>query len=224
MEPVYRYVALLDILGYRHHLECDRESGTLDFQNKLSTALRVFDTVNETVFRVQAISDTIIITCVGHQNFPDFLVLLRKVFLAFLDQGLFVRGGIAYSRHFQTNHLTYSHALARAYEIESKLAVYPRIIIDENIVRMYEAGSGLPQISSSGMLCLENGIFFLDILTKENWSKVQASAKAIYDANAQAIQADETAYTKYLRFERYLLSSPHAPSGAFRFTGAIASV
>jgi hypothetical protein len=221
MDPVYLYVALLDVLAYRWHLERDRSLGTLDFQARLSSALKVFDGVNDAVFRVQAISDTIIITCLGHQHFPQFMSLLRDVFLAFLEQQLFVRGAVAYSRHFQSSHLTYSHALARAYEIESSLAVYPRIVIDENIVRMYEVGSGLPPIRSTGLLCEENDIFFLNVLTKDNWSEVHASAKAIYEASAAALHSSEAVFTKYLRFERYLLASPHAPPGACRFTRGI---
>ena len=64
-------------------------------------------------------------TCVGHEHFPQFLGILRDVFVAFLAEGLFVCGGVAYSRHFQSNRLTYSHALAKAHELESRLAIIP---------------------------------------------------------------------------------------------------
>lgn len=219
MEPTYLYAALLDVLAYRHLLKRDRESGRLDFQNDLAAALRVFESINEAVFRVQAISDTIIMTCVDHENFPAFLDLLRSVFVAFLRQGLFVRGGIAYSRHFQNRHLTYSHAVARAYELESQLAVYPRIVLDSNIVEMYEAGSGLPPIRS--LLCIENGVFFLDVLRDDNWTEAYECAKRIYAASADVLRSDEQAFSKYVRFERYLLTSSHAPSGATGFVTAI---
>ena len=55
MEPIHVYAALLDILAYRQHLEADRKSGSLHFQKRLSAALKAFDSVNDTLFRVQAI-------------------------------------------------------------------------------------------------------------------------------------------------------------------------
>lgn len=224
IEPVHLYAALVDVLAYRHHLEKDRKSGSLDFHDKLSAALRVFDEVNDSVFRVQAISDTVIMTCVDHDSFPEFLDILRKVFLAFLAEGLFVRGGIAYSRHFQSNRLTYSHAVARAYDLESRFAVYPRIVIDPNIIAMYEVGQDLPAISSSGMLCMENRVCFLDILTQENWQQVYEHGKRIYAQDKEAIRSHEDVFSKHLRFERYVLASPYAPTGVLPYIKGIEQV
>ena len=221
MNPTYLYAALLDVLGYRQLLDRDLGTGRLDFQEKLAEALRIFESVNEAVFRVQAISDTIILTCDEHQHFPEFLQLLRSVFIAFLRQGVFVRGGVAYSRHFQSGHLTYSHAVARAYELESKLASYPRIVVDKNIIDMYAIGRDLPQIRSRNLLCVENGVYFLDVVTPSNWTEVYTYAKAIHDASLQALMSDESAFSKHIRFERYLLASPSAPSGATGFVGQI---
>lgn len=224
MEPIYLYAALLDVLAYRQLLDRDRESGRLDFQNKLSDALRIFESVNEAVFRSQAISDTIIITCGDHSHFPEFLELLRSVFVAFLRQGLLVRGGIAYSRHFQSNHLTYSHAVAKAYELESIVAVYPRIVLDKNVVDMYEVGTDLPPIRSRNLICVENGVFFLNVLTRDNWPEVYDCASRIYQTHRDTISSDESVISKYIRLERYLLASEHAPAGATGFVGSIEGV
>jgi hypothetical protein len=196
MESIYLYAALLDVLAYRDLLHLDRESGRLDFQGKLSAALRIFESVNEAVFQVQAISDTIIVTCRDHGHFPEFLNLLRSVFVAFLQQGLLVRGGIAYSQHFQSNHLTYSHAVWRAYELESSVAVYPRIVLDKNVVDMYEVASDLPPIRSRNLLCVENGVFFLDVLTRDNWTEVYDYARKIYESNRdQQVHSSRKVFT-----------------------------
>jgi hypothetical protein len=221
--PVHLYAALLDVLAYRHHLEWDRNSGNLAFQEQLSTALSVFDEVNDAVYRVQAISDTIILTCLDHAHFPEFLEILRTVFVAFLEQRLFVRGGIAYSRHFQSGRLTYSHAIARAYELETTLAVYPRIVLDDNIIEMYKVGSNLPTIENRGLLCAENGVYFLNILTQENWEQVYDYAKRMYEASIEGLRSNESALAKYLRFERYLLSSPYASADASPFVHRIST-
>ncbi len=221
MGPVHLYVAFLDVLAYRERLEQDRQSGNLDLRNELSSALRVFDNVNDAVFQVQAISDTIIVTCLNHDHFPEFLWLLRGVFLSFLGQCLFIRGAVAYSRHFQSNRLTYSHGVARGYELESQQAVYPRIVIDDNVVKMYEVGEELPNIRSAGLLCKEKGVFFLDILTADNWGYVYSQAATIYRKSLSSSRFSEGAFNKHLRFERYLLSSRHAPKDARPYVGKI---
>ncbi len=222
-EPVHLYAALIDVLAYRFHLDEDRNSGTLAFQNQLSSALTVFDDVNDAVFRVQAISDTILVYCLDHTHFPEFLQLLRKVFVAFLKEGLFVRGGVAYSRHFQSGRLTYSHAIARAYELENYVASYPRIVLDPNIIEMYDVGNGLPKINDCGLLCHENGVFFVDILTEKNWDEVYEYAKQIYADSVSAFRSNESAFAKHLRFEKYLLGSQHARKDAHRFVGGVSS-
>lgn len=219
--PIYLYTALIDVLAYRGHLEEDRKTGTLAFQEKLTKALAVFDTVNESVFRVQAISDTIILTCSTHADFPEFLKLLKTVFLAFLRQGLFIRGGVAYSRHFQSKHLTYSHAVARAYELESKISVYPRIVIDDNIINMYDVGNALPPLRDCGLLCRHNGVYFLDILDSTNWAEVHGLAKSLYNASEDSLIGNETALIKHILFERYLMDSKHATSGAVAYIQSI---
>jgi len=209
MNPTYIYTALIDVLSYRYRLEQDRKSGTFSFKEDLEKALAVFDGVNSAVFGVQAISDTIILTCNTHDQFPEFLQILRDVFLAFLGRNLFIRGGVAYSKHFQSGKLTYSHAVARAYELENNVSIYPRIVIDDNIIQMYnQTGKTLPQITSSGFLLRQNQVTFLDILTEEKWVEIYELAKALYQKDKTELT--ESAFSKHLWFENYLLSSCYA--------------
>ena len=224
VEPAYHYAALLDVLGYRHYLERDRACGTLEFQSQLSEALSVFDKVSDTDFNVRAISDTIIVTCLKHDHFPELLEILRDVFIAFMQQELFIRGGIAYSRHFQSGRLTYSHAIARAYELETKSAVYPRIVVDKNIIDMYKVGKGLPDITNIDSLCQENGVYFLNVLKNDNWQEIYDCAKRIYENSSDALRGDEHTLIKHLRFERYLLNSSCAPKSAVNFIDEIIPV
>jgi hypothetical protein len=223
MEPVHLYAAFLDVLAYRDRLEQDRNSGNLDLRNNLTSALRVFENVNDSVYHVQAISDTVLVTCLQHENFLEFLELLRNVFVTFMEQMLFVRGAVAYSQHFQSNRLTYSHAVARAYELESEQAVYPRIVIDENIIRMYEVGENLPDLFNKGLLCKENNVYFLDILTADNWNQVFSQAALIYKNNIKSLMRNEKAFSKHLRFERYLLRSQYASQNASTYVDQVNS-
>ncbi|MBG9792483.1 hypothetical protein ABD76_08225 [Paenibacillus dendritiformis] len=221
-EPVYLYAALLDVLGYRQLLEEDRKNASLDFKENLNCALRIFEELNDAIFKVQAISDTIIITCTHHSHFLEFLDILKRVFLSFLSNNLFVRGAVAYSRHYQNNHMTYSHAVARAYELEQHFAVYPRIVIDENIIEMYKVGSDLTDIWSRGIICRENGSYFLEIVDPYNWDEVYLLASRLFKSNENLLKKNEAAYMKHLRFQWYLLSSQFAPETAKPYIPQIA--
>ncbi|TKH46001.1 hypothetical protein C1I60_06110 [Paenibacillus terrae] len=203
----YRYVALIDVLGYRYLLEKDRKLGKLDFKDKLTNALGVLEHFDESIIKVQAISDTIIISCEEHRHIIDFFDALRKIFIAFLREGLFIRGGVAYSRHYQNNHVTYSHAIARAYELEQQSAVYPRIVIDNNIIEMFKVGEDLPDILKSGIICNEQGVYFLQMLSEDTWEEIYKLASDIYEKDKS--QLNENAYSKHLRFQNLLLDSEY---------------
>lgn len=220
MDTNYVYTAILDVLAYRTLLEYDRQSGTLGFGDSLARALRCFDNINESSFNVRAISDTIILSCIDQQNFLEFCTILRKVFLSFLRQLIFVRGAIAFGQHFHNNRLTYSHALARAHELESQSADYPRIVVDRNIVDMHESSADLPKINGTGLLCKENEVYFLQILTRENWQEVHQCAQKIYNRYLAQPLA-EAAFNKHVRFQRYLLESPHAIAPATPYIAPI---
>lgn len=211
-ESQYLYAALIDVLGYRQQLERDRKFGILNFKDKLTNALAVLEHFDESIIKVQAISDTIIVTCEEHRNILEFFDALKKIFIAFLRQGLFIRGGVAYSRHYQSNHVTYSHAIARAYELEQNQAIYPRIVIDPNIIEMYKIGTDLPDILKSGLICYEHGVYFLQILSEENWDEIFRLASEIFEKNKEQLSNNEAAYNKHLRFQFYLIESEHNAS------------
>lgn len=206
MKPTYIYTALIDVLAYRYRLEQDQKNGELTFKEDLQGALSIFDEINGAVFGVQAISDTIIITCNSHDNFIEFLGVLKSVFIAFLDKGLFIRGGVAYSRHFENGRLTYSHAVARAHELEDKNAIYPRIIIDENIVGMYSSSAELSDLVGQSLLVKQNGVFFLNVVDAKNWEELYQMTTQIYQRDRGKIIKKEKAFSKHSWFENYLFA------------------
>jgi hypothetical protein len=216
----YVYTALLDVLGYRDFLDNDREKGTLDFKNKLQRAFACFNDVNQAIYLYEAISDTIIITCNQRDDFPNFLEVLKKVDLSFLKEGLFIRGGVAFSQHFKSANITYSHALSLAHELESKKAKFPRIVIDHNIFAMFETSGDteiLKEISKSELICHQNGVYFLNILDKKNWRKVHSWAKKIYKTNESFILDDEEKFLKHCWFENYVYSSNYVDGRMSRY-------
>lgn len=217
MNSEYVYTALIDVLSYRYRLERDIKSGSEEFRHDLEQALSVFDGINTSVFGVQAISDTIILTCNTHERIEEFFNIITKVFFAFMKRNLFIRGGIAYSKHFQSGRITYSQSVARAYELESKSSIYPRIVVDENVVNMHTSSDKLLGILGDQSVLVQNGIYFLDILSHDGWDEAYECAKDIYEKDRGTILKNESAFLKHAWFENYLFSSKYADSNKKRY-------
>ncbi|EER60728.1 conserved hypothetical protein [Acidovorax delafieldii 2AN] len=209
----YTFVSLLDVLGYKNKINDDRHNGKEDFKQKLESALSVLNGINETEISYQAISDTIIVSTHPSTPFPDFLRTLVRVHRSFLKNGLFIRGGISFAPHFKSGSLTYSHALPIAYEIEQKQAIYPRIVIDKNIIEMMKLGEKLEaaiiEINDEKLICKENGIYFLNIVG-ESSAECYYLAKSIYNSEKSFLEGNEHELAKH----RWLQNLIVALSGA----------
>lgn len=212
----YVYALILDVLGYRKRLEEDRTIGNLTFKDSLQNALKVLTDINEVDYNYQAISDTIIITCSDRDNFINFLLITKMVILSFLREGLFVRGGIAYAKHFKSTYITYSHAIALAHEIEAG-AIYPRVVIDNNIIDMFDATDELNQIIDSKLILVSNGIYFINILDEDNWGEVYKCCRELYKNQEKQLSKNEHNFLKHSWFEEYIFSSLYADSSCGRY-------
>jgi len=217
----YVYAALLDVLGYRNRLDDDRKRGSLSFKDELQRALDILTSINEVTYNYQAISDTIILTCSQQDGFLEFMNTLKNIFISFLKEELFIRGGVAYSQHFKSMHITYSHAVALAYEIESKTSIFPRVVIDHNIILMLESSQENHPIYESGLICSQNGIYFLNIADKTNWEDIYKYAKSIYIRESNQIYGRENEFLKHVWFENFLFASPFANKDYDQYIPAI---
>lgn len=210
----YTFVSLLDVLGYKNKIGADRENGKEDFKDKLESSLSILGKINETEISYQAISDTIIVSAHPSTQFTQFLKTLAGVHRAFLGNGLFIRGGIAFAQHFKSGSLTYSHALPVAYEMEQRQAIYPRIVIDKNIVAMIEKGAKLEaevlNIKNEKLICKENGVYFLNTVN-ESLEDCYAHAKAMYEAERQSLDGNEHELAKHRWLQNFLMAMSPAP-------------
>lgn len=209
MPSQHAFVSLIDVLGYRNKIAQDRSEGTEVFKEKLQSSLSALSTINETEMSYQAISDTIIFSALGTTSFPDFLRMNGAIQKSFLENGLFIRGGIAYAPHFRSGSVTYSHALPVAHEIEQKQAIYPRIVLDKNLIEMMQPGQLLESVSdeiSRGELIFEqNGVYFLNPALN-SLNETYSSAKEIYQSEEEALRGKEHELSKHRWLHDFLLS------------------
>lgn len=210
MAKTYSLVALLDVLGYRNHLKSDRSTGSEMFKLKLESALTVLASINETELSYQAISDTIIIAANQSTPIADFLLTVAAVQRAFLKSGLLIRGGIAYEQHFKSGNVTYSHALAVAYELEQKQAIYPRVVIDKGVIEMLVTGNrysakDVARLQDESIICVQNGIYFVNFIAK-HIDDCYAMAKSIYESEIPQLMGREVELAKHRWLQDYLIS------------------
>lgn len=156
IESDVRVVAWIDILGFREELLQAEKKGGDELQRVYRKLLRVRQAFDEPSSSIEpldleqeqqaygreviALSDGLVITASlpratarGHVTDYDLLMsIISELILAQADcalDGIFVRGGISIGDFFFEDNILLSPALVRAYELESKKAVYPVIVI-----------------------------------------------------------------------------------------------
>jgi len=65
-------------------------------------------------------------------NVFRFIYALEAIQMNLASNGVFIRGGIAIGKHFENERMIVSEGLIEAYLLESKQAVFPRIITSED--------------------------------------------------------------------------------------------
>lgn len=145
-----KYLIFLDVLGWSR-LVASASHDTLAFSlaSDVATALSgVYQKAAAHVAksechpaapRFEFFSDTIVASVIFDKNlyWPEKVVLeiCKESARATLRHGMLVRGGVCRGsiRHLPEQRICFGPALLRAYELESKIAKVPRIVLDEEI-------------------------------------------------------------------------------------------
>lgn len=195
----HAYVAFLDILGYKELLAADVKIGAQTFKDRMIRAFRAFETINHSRHPYKAISDSIFITCTERAAAREFLCVVRDVYVSFLVEGLLIRGGVSFGQHFETQSITYSPVLTKAYLLESEFAEFPRIMVDANVYDMF------PQLKDDGLILRTGNQWFLNVVTAETFEKVWTAAEAAYISSKPVVQTSERVRIKYRWLQDFLI-------------------
>ena len=140
-----RYVAFLDMLGFsdmcgNKKMDCFEIKAVYNDIELLKLKYDIFAGVvisdeirNGTDFTFM--SDSIIISA-PHSDPGLLFILYLCSFIQnmLLQKGILLRGGIAKGEFFKLDSIMFGPALISAYQIESNTAVYPRIVLSDEIV------------------------------------------------------------------------------------------
>lgn len=119
-----RAILFLDVLGFSRlvHEGCE---------SLIEDALSVTSARYQSTFEVSAFSDNMAVSVQFERGY-EFLELIHfSSYLTWklLNKGVLSRGGIAVGTLHHKNGIIYGPALVEAYQLESQVAIYPRIVI-----------------------------------------------------------------------------------------------
>lgn len=133
-----RIVAFVDILGFSSLVEKSNTDQRVYEQIKhaLDTIQEIKKRSDGTNTKAATFSDSIVLSYSITAEKPLLNALKNLVELQFelLRQGILVRGGVAKGPVRHVQEMVFGPAMVAAYELESKYAVYPRIIIEKELI------------------------------------------------------------------------------------------
>jgi hypothetical protein len=225
--PKTYYVAFIDILGYSNlvsdYFEVTKANTSLlmRIESIIDEAFRLDELMlKQLSSKIMFLSDSLIISI--ERKSTDYRELdMLFAFLSYLqskclNEGIYIRGAVSEGPHHEKNNKNYqvliSKALVNAVMIEKSEAIYPRIVIDEFLMRdLYKNGKKGNYV----FINIEAGCHFIDfyngILTWYHYNEKKESmndilSKIIDDVTRQIEQnrMDKHIAEKYEWILKYL--------------------
>jgi len=139
-----RVVAFYDVLGWRNHIErAGQRAEQIGLLRRLILKTARTARMDRGLdLRVSTFSDNVVVTQKPGTATPQLLMQLAIWQLAGAVNGFLLRGGVTIGNIIHEDEVVFGPGLNRAYYLESKIAVYPRIVLDELCIKDFgELGS-----------------------------------------------------------------------------------
>lgn len=142
-----RIVAFVDVLGFKN-LVMQSQTDDRALQNITSALSSLYDWIwqweadgGNSSFAFTQFSDSVVLSAIADtlDSFDMLLQLMLGIVDIAYNNGVIVRGGIARGGLIHDREMVVGPAMVEAYLLESKKAVYPRIIISEELKNEFEA-------------------------------------------------------------------------------------
>lgn len=188
MEYEDRVVCFIDILGFQNHINktdtADQNANSCNIDNIVGAIdnLRYFTDADKdeadagvnSSKRVTQFSDSVVISFLSNEESEVFYSLLSLLWvqLNLVLHGILCRGGIVRGKLIHTEKCLFGPAIIDAYTLESKAALYPRIILDESIIEVGIEAHGkhhFPRHEQDSIMKLlkkdSDGMYYIDYIT-----------------------------------------------------------
>ncbi len=138
VESKVNYIASIDLLGIKNVIRMDDNDEHLNrIHNIYQSWLQIYrDDSWLRELQIKIFSDNIVIAIpeTAKDAAEKLLEFVSYMCIHFLEKGYKPRGGICKGRIFIDHVFVWGKGLLHAYEMESKEAFYPRILVDEEII------------------------------------------------------------------------------------------
>lgn len=156
MNYQYRICCFIDILGFKEHLDATIDPNGNDVVEKINSIKSILDLSKDITNDnghsktrvVTYFSDSIVISYEYNEESQLFWNLLNLLHVSteLAINGFLTRGGVAIGKLIHNSEIIFGPALVKAYNIESKISKYPRIIVDKKVI---EEGLNFHSISNT---------------------------------------------------------------------------
>lgn len=221
----YRAVAFLDVLGFEKTLnkfeleakrnkrkpKADDDFPGYYYSSSASKFISIFKNALEKLsvdkFKYYLFSDNICITSISETRTDDLKELLHTInelFYDFAQAGYFLRGGIDYGLFIDDDNLALGMPLANAYKLESTVAIYPRIVLSEELVNQFIISGDFEDDISSVLISQKHEHRYLNVFTHVFRSDYREDKEEFFKNLSRSIvhelevnSANEKVFTKY---------------------------
>lgn len=165
------FVAFLDILGFSEMVEADCKNGPLSKTPNLDNLYQVhYETIKQlsgkNEIQITQFSDSVVFSRsfdTSIEVFNEFLEVIRGFQHRLFLRGLLCRGGVSYGKHFEEGAFLFSKGLINAYKIESSMARFPRVVIDDNLLQLLCPSQN--ELSKLPLIKADDDSLFIDYLS-----------------------------------------------------------
>ncbi|MCL2015701.1 MAG: hypothetical protein FWG68_05580 [Defluviitaleaceae bacterium] len=176
IQPENNFILFVDILGVKEHIKNGRTSvlttildTTVKEMKRVAKIMSLPDVGKDSVY-FKMFSDNIIICSKSNWNYLLLVAAgLQKHLATF---GIFLRGSLCFGSICAQPDFVLGEGLVRAYELESKCSVYPRIIVDTSFIEAMQEHISATHADN------HNKIF---VSTKEKYFEVDKDEKIFID-------------------------------------------
>lgn len=165
-------VAFIDVLGASAAMKDSPDEMLNKVHKVYESALEILNKLypNEKSVGVRIFSDNIVVFCKYNKTVPvtslaSIVTLSAAIQMQFLNMDILVRGGISIGDFFNDDVMIWGNSLVNAYNIESHVSIYPRIVLDNNLIEKTKVMEYENQLKKEFITQDADGLFFVNYLT-----------------------------------------------------------
>lgn len=175
-------VAFIDLLGFSSMVshDCEKPEGEQKYISKLYDIHKKTKEISARLpgMTLTQFSDSVVLSVpYSVDNFSSICQIISSYQYDLLCSGILCRGGVSYGKHFSTEDFLFSHGLIDAYNIESKLALNPRVVISKALIEL--VFGSVVNVNDQLLLEESDGLFFLGYFNGETIAENQRALEKI---------------------------------------------